>query len=47
MILWFFCGLYFGQEDIRGGKYGPIGGNLLLFILLALIGWKIFGPVLQ
>jgi Na+/proline symporter len=47
MVLWFLFGLYWGREDISAGKYGMLGGNLLLFILLALIGWKVFGPVLQ
>lgn len=47
MILWFIFGLYVGREDIQGGKYGVLGGSLLLFVLLALIGWKLFGPVLQ
>jgi hypothetical protein len=47
MILWLVGGLYFGQEGNPGNKYWPIGGSLLLFILLGLLGWKLFGPVLQ
>lgn len=27
----------------RAGDYGPWGTNLLLFILLALLGWAVFG----
>ncbi len=47
MILWAIFG-------IGGGMYeGPyrgrvlMGGNLLLFILLFLLGWKLFGFVVQ
>ena len=47
MILWFIFGLYWNGADIRGGNYGWLGGNVLLFVLLGLIGWKVFGPVLQ
>jgi hypothetical protein len=27
----------------RAGHYGPVGVNLLLLVLLALLGWKVFG----
>ncbi len=47
MVLWILFGLYWQRTDIQGGNYGILGGNLLLFVLLALIGWKVFGPVLQ
>ena len=47
MILWLLFGLYWNRDDIRGGKYGIAGGNLLLFILLFLLGWKAFGFVIQ
>lgn len=47
MILWFFFGLYWHWPEVSGGKYGIVGGNLLLFVLLGLLGWKVFGPVLQ
>ena len=47
MILWLLFGLYWNRDDLRGGKYGLVGGNILLFILLGLLGWKVFGPVLQ
>ncbi len=46
MIFWFLFGLYWNREDLKAGKY-DIGGSLLMFILLALLGWKVFGPVLQ
>ncbi len=47
LIIWFLFGLYWNGDDIRAGKWGMMGGNLVLFILLALIGWRLFGPVLQ
>ena len=47
MIFWLLFGLYWHRGDLRGGNYGIVGGNLLLFILLGLIGWRVFGPVLQ
>lgn len=27
-----------------GGNVKPLGGSLVLFLLLALLGWKVFGP---
>jgi hypothetical protein len=50
MILWVLFGLYLnwpakGSNEPRA--FGPVGGNLLLFILLFLLGWKAFGFVIQ
>jgi Na+/proline symporter len=47
MLMWFFFGLYWNRGEIAGGNYGVVGGNLLLFVLLMLLGWRVFGPVLQ
>lgn len=47
MILWLLFGLYWNRTDIQGGNYGILGGNLLLFVLLFLLGWKVFGFVIQ
>ncbi len=47
MILWLLCGVYWNRGDIRGGNYGILGGNLMLFILLFLLGWKAFGFIIQ
>jgi hypothetical protein len=30
-----------------GGQYGSIGGELLIAVLFAIVGWKLFGPVVQ
>jgi hypothetical protein len=47
MILWLLFGLYWNRGEIAGGRYGVAGGNLLLFVLLFLLGWRVFGFVIQ
>lgn len=44
MILWLLFGLI---PEPQGFRYWSIGGTVLLFVLLALLGWRVFGPVLQ
>lgn len=39
MLLWLVLGL----SAVRYPNLGP-AGNLLLFLLLLLLGWKLFGP---
>jgi hypothetical protein len=46
MVLWFVFGLYWNGAP-NGGNMGVWGGNLLLFILLFLLGWRVFGFVIQ
>ena len=47
MILWLLFGLYWNRADLRGGNYGLVGGNVMLFIVLFLLGWKVFGFPIQ
>ncbi len=50
MILWFIFGMWWNwPADSSAGPraFGPIGGNFLLFVLLFIIGWKLFGFVVQ
>jgi hypothetical protein len=48
MVLWFIFGLYINwPQPGAPANFGPIGGNLLLFILLFLLGWACFGFVIQ
>lgn len=48
MLIWFIFGLYWNwPRDQAAPGYGLIGGNLMLFILLLLLGWRTFGPPLQ
>jgi hypothetical protein len=42
MLLW----LVFGVWHLWPNYYG-VGGSLLLFILLVLLGWKVFGSPLH
>ncbi len=49
MVLWLLFGLYWHWPAAADGPRGfaPLGGNLLLFILLFLLGWAVFGFVVQ
>jgi Na+/proline symporter len=47
MLLWLLFGLWWNRTDLRGGNYGLVGGNLLLFVVLFLLGWKTFGFPIQ
>ncbi len=48
MILWLIFGLW-ALWPVGSGltAYAPLGANLLLWVLLALLGWKTFGPMLR
>ena len=45
MLLWLVFGLW-SYWPVAGQppNYRFVGGNLLLFVLLALLGWHDFGP---
>jgi hypothetical protein len=43
MLFWLFFGLW-SNWPAAGSPFRPLGGTLLLFILLVLLGWKVFGP---
>ena len=47
MLLWALFGVFpfFPRGEER--NWHPFGGSLLLFILLALVGWKVFGSPLR
>lgn len=42
MLLWLVLGLWSTWPNLRAGS-----PNLILFILLLLLGWKVFGAPLQ
>jgi hypothetical protein len=44
MLLWLIFGLYWGYS---GGGHLVIGGNLIVFFLFLLLGWKVFGSPLH
>jgi hypothetical protein len=43
MILWAVLGIYQGRPNDGKWNWGGVGGSLLLFVLLFLLGWGIFG----
>lgn len=47
MLLWLIFGLWVHWDAIEGGHYRVVGGNLMLFVLLGLLGWKVFGSPVQ
>lgn len=47
MIIWLLFGIYWHRGEFTRGSYGIVGGHFMLFILLAIIGWKVFGPILH
>jgi len=42
MLLWLVFGLWYAYPN-----HYLIGGNILLFVLLLLLGWKVFGAPLH
>jgi len=42
MLLWLVFGIW-GNWPVAPGNVRVLGGHLLLFILLVLLGWKTFG----
>lgn len=48
MLLWLIFGcVFFWPRGAGFGSYAPLGSNLLLFVLLGLLGWKVFGPAIK
>jgi hypothetical protein len=47
LILWFLFGLYWNWPREGGAPVGFLGSQIMFLILFGLIGWKLFGPVLQ
>ena len=42
MIVWLAVGI-FSAWPLNGPNLRPFGGTLLLFVLLAILGWHVFG----
>jgi hypothetical protein len=42
MLVWLVFGVWSHWPDLKAG-----GGNLILFILLLILGWKVFGAPLH
>jgi hypothetical protein len=49
MLVWLLFGLWSQWPSGSGSAltYGPVGGALLLFLVVGLLGWKVFGAPLQ
>jgi hypothetical protein len=49
MILWFIFGFWWNWPADMSNRsgLGPLGGHVLTFILFFLLGWKVFGFVIQ
>lgn len=47
MVLWFVLGAYSNWPNANAGPHFQMGSNLLLFVLLFLLGWGIFGFVIH
>jgi hypothetical protein len=46
MILWLIFGFWQWSPSVPT-NYRPFGGHILLWILLFIVGWRIFGFVVQ
>lgn len=42
MLFWLVFGFYW-HWPVAAGNYVVVGNHLLLFVLFALLGWKVFG----
>lgn len=47
MVIWFIFGLWIDYVPGQPYPLRKIGSNILLFILFFLIGWKVFGSLIQ
>lgn len=46
MIIWFLFGIW-QSWPITGTNGRTVGGHIVLFILLALLGWQVFGAAIH
>ena len=47
MLVWLIFGFWTTWPTGTTQDFRPAGGNLLLFIVIALLGWKVFGSPLK
>ena len=43
MLVWLVLGVWSALPNYRA-NYKATSGNIILFILLLLVGWQVFGP---
>jgi len=46
MLLWLIFGLW-GRWTWAGQPYGPMANGIFIWVLFALLGWRVFGPLLH
>jgi hypothetical protein len=46
-VLAVVLGLYTNRGAFASGAYGILGGSLVVLILLFILGWRVFGFVIQ
>lgn len=48
MVIWFIFGMWWNWPSEPGPRaFGGLGGTVLLFVLLFILGWAAFGFVVQ
>jgi hypothetical protein len=43
MILWLLLGVWQGRPSTGPWNWYPLGGTIILWILLFMLGWHVFG----
>jgi hypothetical protein len=49
MLVWLLFGLWWQWPAVGGAAvtFAPVGGSVLLFLVVGILGWKVFGSPLQ
>jgi hypothetical protein len=48
MVVWLLFGLWWQWPSGTGAAaFGPVGGSVLLFLVIGILGWKVFGAPLR
>jgi hypothetical protein len=50
MLLWLLFSLYWGYRVDRAGgfvTFAPLGVNFIVYVLFFLLGWQVFGFIIQ
>jgi hypothetical protein len=47
MVVWFIFGAYQNRGAVQGGNFSAFSGSMILFVLLFLLGWRVFGFVIH
>ena len=47
MIIWLIFGFWNNWPAQGTAPWRPIGGHLLTWVLLAILGWQVFGPAIH